>query len=135
MGKHGDHGTLFSTKRHKSTTMAPSAAHLRSIYRSLLRELPPRPILRSPRTPLHTRLRETISTSSATTTPSAAASEAEAARGVQLAHYLRSQRKYVTLLERYNPGMGMDEEERIRLTARRVGMALPLEYGLGRNKA
>jgi len=31
--------------------------------------------------------------------------------------------------------MGMDEEERIRLTARRVGMDLPLEYGLGRNKA
>ncbi|KAI6784223.1 uncharacterized protein J7T54_004769 [Emericellopsis cladophorae] len=114
--------------------MVPSAAQLRSIYRSLLRELPPRPILRSPRAPLHTRLRETISTSSATTS-SAATSEAEAARGVQLAHYLRSQRKYVTLLERYNPGMGMDEEERIRLTARRVGMDLPLEYGLGRNKA
>lgn len=35
---------------------------------------------------------------------------------------------YATLLERYNPGMNMDEEERVRLTARRVGMDLPEEY-------
>lgn len=35
---------------------------------------------------------------------------------------------YVSLLERYNPGMNMDEEERVRLTARRVGMDLPQEY-------
>ena len=35
---------------------------------------------------------------------------------------------YATLLERYNPGMGMDEEERVRLTARRVGMDLPEEW-------
>ena len=37
---------------------------------------------------------------------------------------------YATLLERYDPGMGMDEEERIRLTARRVGMDLPVEYDI-----
>lgn len=35
---------------------------------------------------------------------------------------------YATLLERYNPGMEMDEEERVRLTARRVGMDLPEEF-------
>lgn len=35
---------------------------------------------------------------------------------------------YATLLERYNPGMNMDEEERVRLTARRVGMDLPEEF-------
>lgn len=35
---------------------------------------------------------------------------------------------YATLLERYNPGMNMEEEERVRLTARRVGMDLPEEY-------
>lgn len=35
---------------------------------------------------------------------------------------------YATLLERYNPGMNMEDEERTRLTARRVGMNLPLEY-------
>jgi hypothetical protein len=38
---------------------------------------------------------------------------------------------YATLLERYNPGMNMDEEERVTLTARRVGMDLPIEYKLG----
>jgi ATP synthase assembly factor FMC1 len=45
-----------------------------------------------------------------------------------LAAYLRAQRTYVGLIERYNPGMGMDEEERVRLTARRVGMDLPVEF-------
>ena len=34
---------------------------------------------------------------------------------------------YATLLERYNPGADMTEEERVRLTARRVGMELPIE--------
>lgn len=43
----------------------------------------------------------------------------------QLAQYARAQRTYSALLERYNPGMGMDEQERIRLTARRVGLDLP----------
>ncbi len=35
---------------------------------------------------------------------------------------------YVSLLERYNPGMNMNEEERVRLSARKVGMDLPQEY-------
>jgi hypothetical protein len=35
---------------------------------------------------------------------------------------------YATLIERYNPGMGMSEEERVRLSARRIGMNLPAEY-------
>lgn len=35
---------------------------------------------------------------------------------------------YTTLLERYNPGMSFDEEERVRLTARRVGMEMPAEW-------
>ncbi|KAG9823397.1 hypothetical protein KCU68_g16316, partial [Aureobasidium melanogenum] len=46
----------------------------------------------------------------------------------QLAQYLKAQRMYVTLVERYNPGMNMNEEERVRLTARRVGMDLPVDY-------
>ncbi|KAG9671402.1 hypothetical protein KCU99_g10028, partial [Aureobasidium melanogenum] len=46
----------------------------------------------------------------------------------QLAQYLKAQRTYVTLVERYNPGMNMNEEERVRLTARRVGMDLPVDY-------
>jgi len=36
---------------------------------------------------------------------------------------------YATLVDRYNPGMDMDERERVRLTARRVGMDLPIEKG------
>ncbi|TKA72679.1 hypothetical protein B0A55_06285 [Friedmanniomyces simplex] len=46
----------------------------------------------------------------------------------QYIHYLRAQREYLTLLERYNPGVNFSEEERLRLTARRVGMNLPLEF-------
>jgi ATP synthase assembly factor FMC1 len=34
----------------------------------------------------------------------------------------------MTLLERYNPGMTMEDEERTRLTARRVGMEMPVEF-------
>ncbi|KAG5918930.1 hypothetical protein E4U42_006704, partial [Claviceps africana] len=50
----------------------------------------------------------------------------------QLVAYLRAQRLYVSLLERYNPGMDMDEEERVRLTARRVGMDMPKLYAASR---
>lgn len=45
--------------------------------------------------------------------------------------YVQAQRMYATLIERYNPGMGMSEEERVRLTARRVGMDLPPEFQAG----
>lgn len=49
----------------------------------------------------------------------------------QLAIYLRHQRMYATLLERYNPGLAhdpMSAQENVRLTARRVGMDMPEEY-------
>ncbi|KAK7421523.1 hypothetical protein QQZ08_009938 [Neonectria magnoliae] len=103
--------------------MASSRASVRSLYRSILRELPPRPILAAPRAPLHTRLRESFAA-----TPSSDAAAARAAAAEQAVAYLRSQRLYATLVERYNPGMGMDEEERVRLSARRVGMDMPVEY-------
>ena len=45
--------------------------------------------------------------------------------GEQYLQYVRAQRHYLTLLERYNPGVNMSEEDRLRLTARRVGMELP----------
>ncbi|KAI6084018.1 hypothetical protein F4821DRAFT_179818 [Hypoxylon rubiginosum] len=93
---------------------------LRSLYRSLLRELPPKPLSQSP---LHQRLRQDFLSD----TPH----DQAVAQADQLLQYLKAQRQYVTLLERYNPGMGMDEEERVRLTARRVGMDLPEEYGKG----
>ncbi|KAK4060086.1 hypothetical protein Trihar35433_10318 [Trichoderma harzianum] len=111
--------------------MASSPANLRAIYRSLLRELPPRPILSSPRTPLHRRIRSSFvdspspSSSSSSSAPSSHALEHQAQLAQQLIAYLRAQRMYVTLIERYNPGMEMDQDERIRLTARRVGMDLP----------
>lgn len=105
--------------------MASAPASLRSLYRSILRELPPRPILAAPRSPLHTRLRETFTT---TASSAAAAPEARVEVAAQAIAYLRSQRLYSTLLERYNPGMGMSTDERVRLTARKVGMDLPVEY-------
>ena len=46
----------------------------------------------------------------------------------QYIQYLQAQRRYATLIERYNPGMNMDEEERVRLSARRVGMEMPAEF-------
>lgn len=103
-----------------------SPAHLRSLYRSLLRELPPRPLLSRPRSPLHASLRDSFASSSTTTATTTAAAD-------QLVVYLRSQRKYAALLDRYNPGMNMDEEERVRLTARKVGMDLPTRYRGGGN--
>lgn len=93
---------------------APSK--LRSLYRSFLREVPIRP--HNQRSPLQARIRETIATDSATSIEQAE----------QFLQYVKAQRMYATLVERYNPGVSMDEEERVRLTARRVGMNLPEEY-------
>ncbi|KAJ6129956.1 hypothetical protein N7512_002736 [Penicillium capsulatum] len=122
----------------------------RSTYRALLRELP-RKHLATP-SPLHLRLRQLFrsqehppSTTTASPPPSAtststssstsavpfsipASSEERALRiqeAEQVAQYARAQRTYAKLLERYNPGMNLEEEERIRLTARRVGLDLP----------
>lgn len=94
-----------------------SPTHLRSLYRAILRELPPRPLRSSAtRSPIHDRVRSSFATGT---------TEESAAVAKQLVAYLRSQRTYATLLERYNPGMDMSEKERVRLTARRVGMDLP----------
>ncbi|KAJ4158656.1 uncharacterized protein LMH87_009172 [Akanthomyces muscarius] len=100
--------------------MTTSPAHLRSLYRAILRELPPRPILAAPRDPLRAELRASFSGHEG-----AVAAGASPVVAAELVTYLRSQRTYATLLERYNPGMDMDETERVRLTARRVGMDLP----------
>ncbi|KAH8666582.1 hypothetical protein BX600DRAFT_435981 [Xylariales sp. PMI_506] len=95
------------------------SARIRSLYRALLRELPPRPLPAS--SPLHLRLRESFASNPSN-------SEHAAAQASQLIQYLKAQRQYTALIERYNPGMNMDEEERVRLTARRVGMDLPIEF-------
>lgn len=104
--------------------MSPSPSHLRSLYRSILRELPHRP-LSSP-SPIQQRIRATFSTAPAED------STRQFEEGEQYVQYAKSQRMYATLLERYNPGMTMDEEERVRLTARRIGMELPEESGFGK---
>ncbi|PHH65944.1 hypothetical protein CDD81_892 [Ophiocordyceps australis] len=102
------------------------AAHSRSLYRSLLRELPPRPLLATPRAPLHTTLRAVFASppSSTPTSPSVTS----LAHAQQLVSYLRAQRQYVALLERYNPSMGLEDDERVRLSARRVGLNMPQTY-------
>ncbi|KLO15672.1 hypothetical protein SCHPADRAFT_251218 [Schizopora paradoxa] len=41
--------------------------------------------------------------------------------------FLKSQRAYNELLERYNPLHGMSQEERTVATARRVGLDMPIE--------
>lgn len=140
---------------HNTHTMStPTPTTLRSLYRSLLRELPPR--TSATPSPLATHLRTTFASTPPTTPLSpltqASLSDAQSTssqiasssglNGVgatktlqqkvdeaeQLAQYLKAQRMYVTLVERYNPGMNMNEEERVRLTARRVGMDLPVDY-------
>ena len=120
------------------TSSTPPTARLRSLYRSLLRELPSRP--RAPPSPVQQRIRnalasdapaETITTSSSsssTTAPPSARHARQLDQAEQFLQYVRAQRTYATLLERYNPGMGMDEEERARLTMRRVGLDAPVEW-------
>ncbi|KAI9654431.1 MAG: hypothetical protein M1831_005397 [Alyxoria varia] len=115
-------------------TVTQPAPRLRSLYRSLLRELPSRkPSLLANRSPILETIRERISAtpSSASDAPSPPPSDAMAQEHAlqataQITQYLRAQRLHTALLERYNPGMNnLGEEDRVRLTARRVGMDLP----------
>ncbi|KAL4777020.1 hypothetical protein BDW60DRAFT_54464 [Aspergillus nidulans var. acristatus] len=109
---------------------ASTTATAKSTYRAILRELPRRS-LSSP-TPLHNRIREAYRkpTSQLSKGAGESVSEGEAVlrrlqQAEQFAQYARAQRMYAMLVDRYNPGSLMDEEERVRLTARRVGLDLP----------
>lgn len=42
-----------------------------------------------------------------------------------IALFLDSQREYIELLERYNPGISMKQKDKVRKTARRVGLEVP----------
>lgn len=42
-----------------------------------------------------------------------------------IATFLRAQRNYSELLERYNPGLSMDQDENVRKTANMVGLLVP----------
>lgn len=120
----------------------PMTSQARSAYRALLREHPRRNLRATSTTPLHNRLRELfrtgVPTNTTTTTTSAESADASAPaeartqrvqEAEQIAQYARAQRMYAHLLDLYNPGMSMNEEEKIRLTARRVGWELPVEAG------
>ncbi|KAI9725920.1 MAG: hypothetical protein M1828_002247 [Chrysothrix sp. TS-e1954] len=112
-----------SIQKRQGTMPPPSnALNPRSLYRRLLRELPSRSgTIPFTRTPLHDRIRASFSSSEVP------AKTTELQQMEQMIQYLRAQRTHTTLLERYNPGMNMVEEDRVRLTARRVGMDLPEE--------
>lgn len=98
------------------------APRTRAVYRSILRELPRRQLNHA--SPLQTRIRQFLSSGDAAESVSRARLE----EAQQFTEYARAQATYTTLLERYNPGADMDEQERVRLTARRVGMNLPAEF-------
>jgi len=115
--------------------MAAQAPQLRSLYRRFLREMPTRipSILANP-SPVQKHIRTDIATQSSDNSPSLAhqlqtkSAESRLQEAEQILQFVQQQRLYSTLVERYNPGMDMDEEERVRLTARRVGMELPVEH-------
>lgn len=120
--------------------MATHAIQARSLYRRFLRELPARTpsILANP-SPLQKHIRSDFSQTSNAESPSLAEQtkksvERRFEEAEQYLHYLVAQRMYTTLLERYNPGMNMTEEDRVRLTARRVGMDIPDDMWRGSGK-
>ncbi|ORY12860.1 hypothetical protein BCR34DRAFT_624127 [Clohesyomyces aquaticus] len=142
--------------------MSSTTPKICSLYRRLLRELPTPPTTTSSSTshqklsspsPLQKRIRShfTSPPPSTTTSQSTSTSKSQSQstsnsnsdlgreterlhQAEQFVQYVQAQRMYATLIERYNPGMGMSEEERVRLTARRVGMDLPDEFGVERKK-
>ena len=103
--------------------MTSTSFRARSLYRSVLRELPHRPL--SNPSPLKSHIRSTFFSSPPL---GGKAAQQQLEESQQLLQYCKSQRMYVTLLERYNPGMSLDEEERVKMTMRRVGMDAPEEY-------
>ncbi|KXT15272.1 hypothetical protein AC579_4867 [Pseudocercospora musae] len=115
--------------------MSTQAVRARSLYRRLLRELPAREpsILANP-SPMQKHIRSDFADATHSASLQHQASKPADRRldeAEQYVQYLASQRVYTTLLERYNPGMNMTEEDRVRLTARRVGMDLPIDLMRG----
>ncbi|KAK9448074.1 uncharacterized protein V1518DRAFT_419590 [Limtongia smithiae] len=73
---------------------------------------------------LRTALREQFRAAAKRTRDKAHA-EQQLRDAAEILGYLRSQRTYKMLLDRYNPTATLEDHERIRLTARRVGLELP----------
>ncbi len=118
----------------KNKMSASSTA--KSTYRAILREIPRRS-LSSP-TPLHNRVRDSfrkqVTNESLTSEKISEEAQRKIHEAEQFALYAKAQREYVRLVDRYNPGSWMDEEDRIRLTARRVGLDLPELHEEGKEK-
>lgn len=55
-------------------------------------------------------------------------SENHNAYAKEAATFLTNQHQYKVLIDRYNPGLNMDDEERVRLSAKRVGLELPEDF-------
>jgi ATP synthase assembly factor FMC1 len=119
----------------------PTPTTLRALYRALLRELPTsasHPTHIATTRTAHAKLsapssvqrsvRAAFASSSSSSNTSNTASSTSTGLAEQALLYAQAQREYCALIERYNPGMGMSEEERVRLSARRIGMNLPVEF-------
>jgi hypothetical protein len=127
------------TKKRNTNQLPPNATIMslptttaKSTYRALLRELPRRS-LASP-TPLHNRVRDAYRKPATTNTLNEEETLRRLQEAEQFAQYAKAQRTYAMLVDRYNPGSLMDEEERVRLTARRVGLDLPELVGAAGKK-
>ncbi|GAB7364016.1 hypothetical protein MBLNU230_g4574t1 [Neophaeotheca triangularis] len=116
---------------------------MRSLYRQFLRELPNRqPSMLANPSPIQQSIRADLTTSASSSAQGSKSVQHQVEKPVQsrlqeaeqFVQYVKAQRLYATLLERYNPGMNMNEEERVRLTARRVGMDLPEEWENGKKQ-
>ena len=111
--------------------MNVQVSQARSLYRRFLRELPSRsPSLLANPSPIKHHIRDDFESAiAASSNPNRGENffQRKLEEAEQYVQYLKAQRMYTTLLERYNPGINMDEEEKVRLTARRVGMELPPE--------
>ena len=117
-------GACFAAEPPASLSMTPQS--LRALYRRLLRELPsptPRHKLSHP-SPVQRRIRSSIADAQSPALGSVQAQD-RIDRAEQLVRYVRAKNTYEALLKRYNPGIAMSEKERLRLTARRVGLHMP----------
>ena len=112
---------------YSSASMA-AESHARTLYRAILRELPPRSSAAAP-SPIRSSIRQHFARPAFNVSPEYKLARRQEAE--QFVQFLKAQRVYGELLERYNPGMNMDDEERVRLSARRVGMEMPVEWKTG----
>ncbi|RPA71234.1 putative ras guanyl-nucleotide exchange factor RasGEF [Ascobolus immersus RN42] len=96
------------------------------IYHTILRALPIRSPARA-RHPLHNFIRNII------LEPNTTKRDVQIKQVEVLASFLKHQKEYVRLLERYNPSLAgaLDGEELARRTARRVGLQVPEAWKVG----